>query len=338
MKEKFLTRASRFKEAFSRYILGFGLSLLVLTSPALVSAAPLRDPDMPPQRPRPARPTGQPTRSPTLTLDDLLTRYPKLRSVLCEDPIYPLREGEFLLPISMYHGFAGKSELSVDAQAFEEQLALLRALNYTPLTMSEVSEILSDTQRLPARPVALTFDDSWRSQYEVAYPLLLAYDMRGTFFVIAHQRRGSGTISVDELKTMAAHGMEIGSHTRSHAHLTNIKDGAAWWEINSSREVLQEHLGLPITSFCYPYGGYDERTIRMVKNAGYTVAVATGGTLFQRTKLRYALRRLEVNSNTDLITFAKWLPWRAPELCQPTPTPTPPFIRRPTSPESRRPR
>jgi len=261
MKEKFLTRASRFKEAFSRYILGLGLSLLVLTSPALVSAAPLRDPDMPPQRPRSVRPTAQPTKPATLTLDDLLTRYPQLRSVLCEEPTYPLREGEFLLPIFMYHDFAGKTWLSVDSQALAEQLALLRALNYTALTMSEVSEILSDTQRLPARPVALTFDDGWRSQYDIAYPLLQTYDMRGTFFVIAHQRRGSDEISVDDLKTMAAHGMEIGSHTRSHAHLTNIKDGAAWWEINSSREVLQEHLGLPITSFCYPYGEYDGRAV-----------------------------------------------------------------------------
>ncbi len=336
--KKFFTRATLSKGVFSPFIVSLVLGLLMLTSTALVSAAPLRDPEAPPQRYRPAFSTVQPTRPATLTLDDLLTRYPELRSVLCEEPIYPLREGEFLLPIFMYHGFTGKSKFSVDAQAFEEQLALLRALNYTPLTMSEVSEILSDTQRLPARPVALTFDDGWRSQYTVAYPLLLAYDMSGTFFVIAHQRRGSEEISVDELKTMAAHGMEIGSHTRTHSHLPAVKDGTVWWEIDSSRVILQEQLGLPIVSFCYPYGEYDGRVVWSVRNAGYMVAVSVGGTPRQRLKSRYTLSRIEVNNQTDLIAFAKFLPWRAPELCRPAPTSTPPFIKRPALPESRHPR
>ncbi len=304
-------------------LLFFFLSLMLAANLAAMAEMPTPDPDFPPDR-RAPRVTPSPTPTPgLLTLDDLLARYPDLRSALCQTPALSACKDEVIFPIFTYHGFVGKDYLSVDAPSFEEQLALLKALGYTSLTLGEAGKVLSDTQRLPARPVVLTFDDGWHSQYEVAYPLLLKYGMRGTFLVLAHQERGKGEISLDELKTMIGQGMEIGSHTRTHPNLKEVTSSKAWWEINSSRELLQEQLYTPVVSFAYPYGVYDAQATYLVMRSGYEVAVTSGASLRRNWESRYRLSRIEVRRKTDLIAFVQWLPWRAPELCQPEPVPLP---------------
>lgn len=281
------------------------------------------DQNRPPQRPagRPAA-TATPTAEPRLTLEELLRRHPGLREILCKEPTYALREGDFLLPIFMYHNFEGKGYLSVSATNFEEQLALLRALDYQNLTFGEVGTVLSETRRLPARPVVLTFDDGWVSQYTVAYPLMQRYGMRGTFFVLAHPQRGNGEMGWDMLKTLIASGMEIGSHTRSHLKFEdNVAPGRVWSEVYGSRQILEENLSVPIVSFAYPYGMSGGGARAAVRAAGYSIAAGTGGSLKQNPRGRYYMYRIEVSSSTTLEEFATWLPWRAPALCA---TPVPP--------------
>ncbi len=286
------------------------------------------------RRPRSTPTTTPPPADPLPGLDELLIRHPRLRDILCQEPAPTLREGEFLLPIFMYHQFdSPKAPLSVSARDFEEQLAPLKALNYTTLTFGELSKVLSGTQTLPPRAVVLTFDDGWKSQYQVAYPLLLRYGMRGTFFVLAHRTRGSGEMSLEALQELSTHGMEIGSHTLTHPMFDEkISAGRAWSEIHGSREILQEQLGVPVLSFAYPYSSRGAGAQQLVARAGYEVGAGTGGLIRHHPRQRYCLSRVEVNRGTTLEKFAGFLPWRAPELCRPpappaTPAPKP----RPTS-------
>lgn len=309
----------------------WAIALLALLTLAAAPLRPPADPPEPPVRrgPLPPNPTPTATAEPRLTLDDLLRRHPDLRAVLCREPTYALREGEFVLPIFMYHQFEGRAGLNVSAQDFEEQLALLSALRYSSLTFGELSEVLSGTQTLPPRAVVLTFDDGWQGQYEVAYPLLRRYGMRGTFFVLAHRTRGGGEMDWAALKDLAAHGMEIGSHTRTHPQFDEtMSPGRMWSEIHDSRVILEGELGIPVVSFAYPYGISRGGAYGLVPRAGYAIAAGTGGSVRQHPRNRYYMNRIEVNRGTTLVDFATWLPWRAPELCAP-PTPTPRPLRSP---------
>lgn len=245
---------------------------------------------------------------------------PDLMEHLCApDPTHNLKEGEFLLPILLYH-LVGRetqerngrsiSRFNVTAADFEAQLALLQRLGYHPVTLSEVSAALEGTAVLPERPIALTFDDGWREQYEVAFPLLQRYGMRATFFVTTSFIGYPRFMTWEELAELRDAGMEIASHGRKHLNLADAEDTDAWREIAHSKETLEEKLGIPVVSFAYPYGAYRKGLPAMLERAGYRIAVGVGGTPVHRLGGRYYLRRMEVSGFHSLRTFVDRLPWR----------------------------
>ena len=82
------------------------------------------------------------------------------------------------LRILMYHRFpAGESE------AFEHQCAHLQRY-YRPVSMRQVAESLHQGKALPAHAVAVTVDDGYRDFYETAYPVLQAYGIPATVYLV----------------------------------------------------------------------------------------------------------------------------------------------------------
>ncbi|MCX8066281.1 MAG: polysaccharide deacetylase family protein [Anaerolineae bacterium] len=245
---------------------------------------------------------------------------PDLMEHLCTpDPTYSLKEGEFLLPILLYH-LVGReaqerngrsiSRFNVTATDFEAQLALLQRLGYHSVTVSEVAAALEGTTTLPERPIVLTFDDGWREQYEVAFPLLQRYGMRATFFVTTSFIGYSRFMTWEELAELRDAGMEIASHGRKHLNLADADDKEAWREIARSKGALEEKLGISVVSFAYPYGAYRKGLPAMLERAGYRIAVGVGGTPVHRFGGRYYLRRMEVSGFHSLRAFVDRLPWR----------------------------
>lgn len=82
-------------------------------------------------------------------------------------------------------------------------------------------------------------------------------------------------MTFEELAELAADGHEIGSHSMTHCLMTECDDRALTYEVMESRRALQDRLGLPIESFCYPNGNADARTAQAVAQAGYRRAVTT---------------------------------------------------------------
>ena len=129
-----------------------------------------------------------------------------------------------------------------------------------------------------ARLVSIFFDDAFLNQYEVALPLLRQYDFRATFGVITGSI-GTGRdlweyMDKKHLKELAGCGMDIASHTRTHANLTaNLTDKRLRQEINDSKKEL-EKMGFKVSTMVYPYYEWDDRVIAGVREAGYTCARA----------------------------------------------------------------
>jgi peptidoglycan/xylan/chitin deacetylase (PgdA/CDA1 family) len=102
-----------------------------------------------------------------------------------------------------------------------------------------------------------------------------------------------GMMSWDELRALARAGHEIGSHSLSHALLTQISDAQLEQEVRGSREALEKRLGVGVESFCYPNGSWDSRAAAAVERAGYKQAVTTRFGPNAWDAPRFALRRAD---------------------------------------------
>lgn len=112
-------------------------------------------------------------------------------------------------------------------------------------------------------------------------------------------------LSWEQIGEMSRHGIEIGSHTRTHARLTVTDDNDLIYEIEGSKKRIETILSEKVDSFCYPHGSkvdFDERAKAVVKGAGYGNAVA-GYFDLNVTGDLFELKRYGVGS--DLISFAK---------------------------------
>src|SRR3954465_12555075 len=75
-------------------------------------------------------------------------------------------------------------------------------------------------------------------------------------------------MSWDQLRELADAGWEIGAHTRTHPHLTEVGDEELRVELGESKATVEERLGRPCPTLAYPYGDYDERVVAAAGAAG----------------------------------------------------------------------
>jgi peptidoglycan/xylan/chitin deacetylase (PgdA/CDA1 family) len=184
---------------------------------------------------------------------------------------------------------AWPAALSIEPEPFERQLAGLASRGYTGATLSQA------LAAPPAkRTVVVTFDDAYRSVLELARPILDRLGMPASVYVPTDwPGRGEpmtwpgidqwlGTehehelacMSWEELRGLADHGWEIGSHTRSHPRLPELDDAALDGELAGSRADCKAGMGRPCDTLAYPYGAVDERVVAAAARAGYRYAVS----------------------------------------------------------------
>jgi peptidoglycan/xylan/chitin deacetylase (PgdA/CDA1 family) len=129
-----------------------------------------------------------------------------------------------------------------------------------------------------SRLITLSFDDAFYNQYEVALPVLVKYGFRASFGVITdYIGKGHSLMEYmgeDELRELAAWGMDIASHTKNHPDLTgDLSDGQLRSEIIDSKLDL-ENMGFSVSTMLYPYYKYNDKVIEYVREAGYVCARA----------------------------------------------------------------
>lgn len=105
-----------------------------------------------------------------------------------------------------------------------------------------------------------------------------------------------GFMTVTQMKDLIARGHEIGSHSHSHALLPQCTADELRAEIAGSKLKLENALGSPITTFCYPNGSTDERSVALVREAGYRAAVTTQWGSNARGAGLYTLQRFNMNA------------------------------------------
>jgi peptidoglycan/xylan/chitin deacetylase (PgdA/CDA1 family) len=182
---------------------------------------------------------------------------------------------------------AWPNELSVEPDALARQVRMLLDRGYAPVRFAD---LLAGAR---GRRVAVTFDDAYRSTYELAWPALRELGVPATVYAPVDFVGASDPMSwpgIDdaaagphaaELRCMTWEqlgelheaGWEIGSHTCSHPRLTECDGARLERELVASREAIAARIGACRT-IAYPYGDVDGRVMSAARRAGYELAAA----------------------------------------------------------------
>jgi peptidoglycan/xylan/chitin deacetylase (PgdA/CDA1 family) len=252
---------------------------------------------------------------------------PAFQKILCQPVMLP-KVGRYqaIVPILLYHHVGevlaasdteNDSTYNVSSAEFEAQLDFLQSLGYHTVGVNAIALAMMGKGSLPERPIAITFDDGWADQYKHAVPLLTRRGMMATFYIPSRYPGAPDTITWDQLKEMAAQGMEFGSHSQTHPHFAKITGEQLWSEIRMSKVELEKMLGVEILTFAYPFGELDPtlRLAKLMASAGYFAAVSVNPGYFQYEI--YNLRRDVVRRGESLSVLTQALPWRGEDtaLC-----------------------
>ncbi|MGI5240384.1 polysaccharide deacetylase family protein [Dactylosporangium sp. CA-139066] len=237
-----------------------------------------------------------------------------------------------VVPVLGYHSISderrdGTLRWSVSPGDFADQMALISERGRTALTVSRYAAALRGLARLPPRPVLITFDDGFPDLAGTALPVLRQYDLSATAYVITSRlgvARPTGSdpaLDWDALAELRAHGVEIGSHSRTHHALDCLGRRELDSEIARSRRDLEDGLGAPVSSFAYPYGYHSPAVCRAVQAAGYSSACAVKNALSHEEDDVFAIARVLIERDTGtealdaLLDGRGWPPaWRGEHL------------------------
>ncbi|MBI4698012.1 MAG: polysaccharide deacetylase family protein [Nitrospirae bacterium] len=230
---------------------------------------------------------------------------PFLNRLLSGAGLVPACEGRGPV-VLMYHSItrgrkSPPDRWGVSEENFKKQLCLLRSKGWTTLCVRD----LLKADPLPPRTVLITFDDGFADNYERGFKLLDAYGMRGTFFIVSGKTGAPDRLSAAQAGEMASSGMEIGAHTRTHARLPELDAARIGEEVTGSKKDIEDMLGLPVTSFAYPYGLFNDTCVEAVRKAGFKVACTTRTGWFGSESDLLRVRRVAVFSFDSLSTFAR---------------------------------
>jgi poly-beta-1,6-N-acetyl-D-glucosamine N-deacetylase len=216
---------------------------------------------------------------PSLGLDEFISHFAGNIGAYFNSTAWPAlndRAKQARVPVIMYHDIRAKKEVFFDVTPpeFEAALQSIQKQGLTPISVDQLLTHLRTGLPLPEKPILLTFDDGYAGQYEFVYPLLKKYKYPGMFSIYTDKldkKIGRPGITWAQLKEMAADPLvTISAHSVTHPKdVSQLPDDKLRYEIQQSKKVLEERLGVEIHVFTYPEGNYDARVIKFIEAAGY---------------------------------------------------------------------
>lgn len=190
---------------------------------------------------------------------------------------------------------------------------------YHVVSLDEFLTAVRERRELPANAVVLTFEDGVRNFLTVAAPLLKERGFPATNFIITGETTASGRpelnhtwqpaddrtfLSWKDIDELAQAGMQFGSHTCSHAKLTELSPTEAEKELTESHAALRLRVAQKHFPLSYPYGQASDRIRQLAEQAGYSCGMTTLAGVNDLKSDLFALRRTVIAGDDDLATFA----------------------------------
>jgi peptidoglycan/xylan/chitin deacetylase (PgdA/CDA1 family) len=228
--------------------------------------------------------------------------------------------------IFCYHRLVDKIRYpgtEITPAAFEAQMNELKDRGITVISMQDLLAWKRGEKNIPPRCAIITFDDGWKSQYEVAWPIMKKYGYPFTMFLYTEGVRGGSlgggeAITWEQLADMRDNGVDIEAHSATHQDLreghtimlastggkkTKTKlTGAQYeqWmqnEVVGSKQLLEQRLGIKVNCFAVPFGNYNEHVKEIARNAGYEAMFTVYGQPITFTSPMDSIGRYAIEAN-----------------------------------------
>lgn len=202
------------------------------------------------------------------------------------------------VPVLNYHQVNNHDHnpLTLSDTEFEAQIKYLAKKGYTTISPDDLADYLQYGKELPPKPILITFDDGYKDNYQVAYPILKKYHFTATIFLISgFVNSYDRYLTSAQIKEMADNGFSFESHTVNHIPLTNAaSDEEILNQLIKSKEAIEWSLGQKINYLAYPCGSYDQHVIDLTKKAGYRAAFTINFGRDTTNSTLYSLNRIPI--------------------------------------------
>ena len=213
------------------------------------------------------------------------------------------------VPVLMWHNLAEESsgDMTISVDMFRAQIEALHEAGFKTVSLQQLYDYVHFGTELPEKPIVLTFDDGYFSNYEYAYPILREYGMQATIFAIGVSV-GKDTykdtdhamtphFGADEAREMVDSGLiSVQSHTFDMHQWPPFEDGdaqvretllpfdgeadadyeaAVEADFAESRELLESITGQPVNALAFPEGAYVTLTQDALRSAGAELTFTT---------------------------------------------------------------
>jgi peptidoglycan/xylan/chitin deacetylase (PgdA/CDA1 family) len=220
--------------------------------------------------------------------------------------------------IFCYHRLVEKvrnSGTEIKTEDFEKQMQALKDRGINVIGLQDLLAWKRGEKSIPPRCAVITFDDGWKSQYEVAWPILKKFGYPVTLFIYTEGVRGAHfgggeAITWEQLADMRDNGVDIQCHSATHQDLrkgydviakkkTTGADYEKWLEneVVGSKQMLEQKLAVKVNSFAVPFGNYNDHVKEMARNSGYEAMFTVYGQPIGFSSSNDALGRYAIEAN-----------------------------------------
>jgi len=232
------------------------------------------------------------------------------------------------IPVLTYHHILRDEEntrfrhtsTTTSVRAFSNQMTWLRDMGYTTLSLYQLEGYVKNRINLPARAVAITFDDGLKSVSRYAYPVLKQYGFSATAFIISSRiKRHPQKWDPKSLQFMSVSELQFIQDVfdvQSHTHFLHRIDGLRHpillsrsyhnilFDFERSRRALAQ-FNPHVLYLSYPFGGYDQKAVTAAHDAGFHLAVTTVKGKVKPGDNPYLLKRLYILRTDSLEDMAR---------------------------------
>lgn len=221
------------------------------------------------------------------------------------------------IPVLVYHNFnpTVPGSMNLTPERFKEQMQWIKDNNFTVIPLNQlVSYLQGKINSLPPKPVVITADDGWESQYKYMVPIVHQYHYPVTLFIYPGTiSQGSHTMTWAQLTELQQTGeFDIQSHTLTHPNFKQEQrrlSPIAYSkfvnnELINSKKILEERMNKTIVLLAWPFGIYNEYLEQQATKAGYVMAFTIGALPTKRSFNPMTQPRYMIVAPQNMKTFS----------------------------------
>ena len=190
------------------------------------------------------------------------------------------------IPVLLYHDVQQQYEpdravITITPERFEEHIVTLLNNGYTPVSFEDIYNASQGNFVMPEKPVVISFDDGYDTNYNYAFPIIKNYGVKTTIFVVVRTVGqvvgGNGHFTWEQAREMQQSGLvSIRSHTYSHYDLQTLDEFSVLRELRLSKYLVEKNLGTGCDILAFPFGSCNDKIVDLAHKAGYKVVARVG--------------------------------------------------------------